>query len=395
MPNTESAHTPDIYADIRPYGDADVAAVLQRLLRSPDLFAALLRFRFPGKPAWYYRWLSPLLRWYLQRQARSIQTVDDFQRWLAPLIAMLLERSSQQIEVRGLEHLTPGTPYLFISNHRDIAMDPTLINYSLHRAGWPTSRIAIGDNLLSHPDVADIMRLNKSFVVKRSFANNREKLRELQKLSGYIRQSLDEGVSIWIAQREGRAKDGVDETDTAVLKMLALNGRERGEDFTRTLTQMRPVPVCIQYEWDPCDVLKANELVTLANNGRYDKAPGEDTRSILLGMTGQKGRIIVDFGRPLAGVELSSADQMAQAIDQQLELMREILPVQRTALALLQRDFSGYEQYPGAEWHSEVATQLEQRLQPLEAPVRQRLLQTYAMPLLVARAFSSAGSAVH
>src|SRR5690606_12563481 len=136
-------------------------------------------------------------------------------------------------------------------------------------------------------------------------------------------------------------------------------------------------------------------LVTLAKNGRYDKAPGEDTRSILLGMTGQKGRIIVDFGRPLAGVELSSADQMAQVIDQQLELMREILPVQRTALALLQRDFSGYEQYPGAEWHSEVATQLEQRLQPLEAPVRQRLLQTYAMPLLVARPVSSAGSAVH
>ena len=98
---------------------------------------------------------------------------------------------------------------------------------------------------------------------------------------------------------------------------------------------------------------------------------------------------------PLAGVELSSADQMAQAIDQQLELMREILPVQRTALALLQRDFSGYEQYPGAEWHSEVATQLEQRLQPLEAPVRQRLLQTYAMPLLVARPVSSAGSAAH
>lgn len=372
----------DTYSDIRPYDDHEVHDVLTRLLHSADLCRALLTFRFPGRPSWYYRLLSPLLRWYLRRHVRAIHSVEDFQHWLAPWIDVLLQRSSDRIEVRGLEHLTRGTPYLWISNHRDIAMDPTLINYSLHHAGWPTSRIAIGDNLLSHPDVADIMRLNKSFVVKRTIANNRQKLRELQKLSAYIRYSVDHGQSVWIAHREGRAKDGIDETDTAVLKMLALHGREHSETFTTTMQALRPVPVCIQYEWDPCDVLKARELVTLARMGRYEKAPGEDTRSIILGLTGQKGRIIVDFGRPLDTDEVSDPETMATAIDQQLRQMREILPVQRTALAMLQQESPVYAECSGAGWDAGVAAEFERRLQYESPEVRQRMLETYAMPLL-------------
>lgn len=372
----------DTFSDIRPYDDSEVQDVLQRLLDSADLRRALLTFRFPGRPGWYYRLLGPCLRWYLHRHVRAIHSVDDFQHWLTPWIDTLLQRSSRHIEIRGLEHLTPGTPYLWISNHRDIAMDPTLINYGLYHAGWPTSRIAIGDNLLSHPDVADIMRLNKSFVVKRTITNGRQKLRELQKLSAYIRHSVESGQSVWIAQREGRAKDGLDITDTAVLKMLALHGRERGEAFGDSMRQLQPVPVCIQYEWDPCDVLKAREMVTLEQTGHYDKAPGEDTRSIILGMTGQKGRIIVDFGRPLQAGEMTSPEVMAQAIDQQLMNMGEILPVQRTALALLQRDSRDFDGYSGAVLDEPAAAELERRLRHETTQVRQRVLHTYAMPLL-------------
>ncbi|MCT7357926.1 1-acyl-sn-glycerol-3-phosphate acyltransferase [Thalassolituus pacificus] len=372
----------DQYSDIRPYHDEEVRRVIQRLTRARTLQHALVKYRFPALPAWLRQALLPLAGWYLRRRTAHIHTVESFQRWLAPWIASLLKQSSDDIVVRGLEHLSSEKSYLWISNHKDIAMDPTLINYSLHHAGWPTSRIAIGDNLLGHPDVADIMRLNKSFVVKRSVANKREKLRELQKLSAYIRTSLESGHSIWIAQREGRAKDGIDRTDTAVLKMLALNGRERGENFTATMTAMRPVPVSIQYEWDPCDVQKAQELVTRAETGRYEKSLDEDTRSILLGLTGAKGRIYVDFGHPLSAAELASADDMAQAIDLQLQQMCEILPVQQSALYLLQQEYSLATEYDCSGVDTVTHKKLLRRLEGLDHAVRQRLLQTYAAPLL-------------
>lgn len=372
----------DQYSDIRPYDDDEVRDVILRLTQARTLQHALVKYRFPGLPSWLRQALLPLTGWLLRRRTAHIDSVESFQRWLSPWIESLLKHSTTDIVVRGLEHLCAEKSYLWISNHKDIAMDPTLINYSLYHAGWPTSRVAIGDNLLGHPDVADIMRLNKSFVVKRSIANKREKLRELQKLSAYIRTSLEDGHSVWIAQREGRAKDGLDRTDTAVLKMLALNGRERSENFGTTMQAMRPVPVSIQYEWDPCDVQKAQELVTRAETGGYEKSLDEDTRSIVLGLTGAKGRIYVDFGQPLSAAELASADDMAQAIDRQLQQMCEILPVQWSALYLLQQEFSQGHELVCDERVSSTHEQLLKRLQGLERPVRQRLLQTYAAPLL-------------
>lgn len=372
----------DLYADIRPYDDSEVAAVLRRLLSSEDLQRAVLRYRFSRWPEPLYRLFLPIARLFLRYQLRHVRDIADFQRWMSGWVDVLLEKTSSHIEVRGLEHLEPGTAYLWLSNHRDIAMDPTLINYALMKSNWPTSRIAIGDNLLGHPDVADIMRLNKSFVVKRALGNSREKLRELQKLSSYIRQSIDDGHSVWIAHREGRAKDGIDETDTAVLKMLALNGRAREEDFATTMQQLHPVPVCIQYEWDPCDISKATELVTLAKNGRYSKAEGEDTRSIILGLTGFKGHIIVDFGKPLSAQELQTADTMAHAIDSQLERMRAVSPIHRTALALLKNQYPEFKQFQGEELDLAAATELEQRLRGQPSDVCKRLLMTYAMPLM-------------
>lgn len=364
----------DPFADIRPFNDDEVAAVTQRLLASDSLSSALIKYRFSSWPDGLRNLLQPLLWQAMKWRIGHIHSVDEFQLLIAHWVESLLLKSTSEIEVRGLDKLDPETSYLWISNHRDIAMDPTLINYSLHHAGWPTSRIAIGDNLLRHSDVADIMRLNKSFVVKRGITNKREKLRELQRLSGYIRHSLDDAHSVWIAQREGRAKDGIDKTDTAVLKMLALNGRERSESFAETMTAMRPVPVSIQYEWDPCDVQKAKELVARARTGRYDKDEDEDTRSILLGLTGFKGRIFVDFGTPVSGDALASADTLAEEIDRQLAAMTEILPVHHAALSLLQRDRVPEEALASAKT-------LQSRLISEEPDVVERVLSTYATSL--------------
>lgn len=372
----------DLFADIRPYNDLEVAQVLQRLLASNELPQAIVGFNLPWLPVRMRSLFTPILRFVLKRQLRHVQTVEQFQAWLSRMLKLLVKRTCHGVEVRGLDKLTPGQAYLWISNHRDIAMDPLLINYSLYTAGWPTSRIAIGDNLLAHKDVADIMRLNKSFVVKRNIGSRREKLTELQKLSAYIRHSLETGHSIWLAHKEGRAKDGIDKTDTAVLKMLALHGRSLDEDFPTSMAALSPVPVCIQYEWDPCDLLKAKELVAIKNHGKYKKAENEDTHSILLGLTGQKGKVIVDFGRPLTAQECVTPEVMAQAIDAQLVQAQQVTAVQETALSLLQQLNPEYEQYAGAKLTEETVKQLTQRLTGQTEEVCERVLKTYAMPLL-------------
>ena len=371
----------DPFVDIRPYHDAEVQPTLQRLLQSQELLQGLSRFYFPRWPALGRCFLVPWLRQRLAKELKIIESVHEYQIWQNKVLTPMLEKSTEQVEVRGLEKLSQDQAYLFISNHRDIAMDPLLVNYSLFLAGWPTSRIAIGDNLTKQGFVADIMRLNKSFVVKRNISNRKEKLTELKRLSAYIRHSIDEGHSVWIAQREGRAKDGVDKTDTAVLKMLALHGRDYDEDFSTAMEALKPVPVSIQYEWDPCDRLKAQELVTIAEHGTYQKQEGEDTRSILLGMTGQKGRIVVSFGDPIQGEACHNAEVLAAAIDQQIQHMNEVLPVHRTALALLQAK-NHFLNIAGADWDAEVAESLQQRFADFPESVQWRALQTYAAPLL-------------
>ena len=364
----------DPYADIRPYNDQEVRPVLSRLAGSAQLINALIHYRYPSMPRWLMALLRPLISHRLRRHIGRVEHVEDFQNMVARWVETLMTHSTDNVVVRGLEKLNKDHAYLLISNHRDIAMDPTLINYSLHQKGWPTSRIAIGDNLLRNPDIADIMRLNKSFIVKRSLANKREKLRELQRLSGYIRESLEAGQSVWIAQREGRAKDGIDKTDKAVLKMLALNGRQRDENFADTMAAMRPVPVSIQYEWDPCDAEKARELVIRSESGRYEQSGDEDTRSILQGLTGFKGRVFVDFGEPLSGDDIASAEAMAAAIDQQLLQLTEVLPVHQAAASLARGEACDAPELASA------AAELRRRTEFLSPEQAQRLLQTYAVP---------------
>jgi len=373
----------DPYSDIRPYQDSEVPVVLNRVASSDALAGALLKYRFPALPGWAAKWLTPLLRWRLKQQLLDITTVAGFQAWMATWVTRLLDKTTTQVVVRGLEHMSPDDGNLWISNHRDIAMDPALMNYSLHRAGWPTSRIAIGDNLLGHPDVADVMRLNKSFLVKRDIQKKREKLAALMQLSNYIRHSLDDQASVWIAQREGRAKDGIDATDTAVLKMLTLHGRALKESFSESMAGLRPVPVSIQYEWDPCDILKARELVAKARDGHYEKEEGEDTRSLLTGVSGFKGTVYVDFGTPLTPEEMASPEDMAAAIDRQIRDMAEIMPIHRAALGLLQRRFERYTQLDAGSVDTDLQQQLLQRIQEEEEAVQAQVLTGYAMPIIL------------
>jgi hypothetical protein len=313
-----AAPVDDRFADIRPYNDQEVAGVLSHLLNDRELLGAIAAFRFGAVARVVPFLLQPLVRWYLRRQVRGIDSVDDLQLVMRRYVEAMIESSSAGLTVTGLDRLDPHRGYLFVSNHRDIAMDSAFTNYALHSNGYGTLRIAIGDNLLTKSWVADLMRLNKSFIVRRSASGPRELLAASRHLSDYIRESVErDRANVWIAQREGRAKDGVDRTEPAVIKMLCLSRDKERESFGEHIARLAIVPVAVSYEIDPCDALKARELAARAQTGHYEKGAREDIDSIAVGIAGSKGRVHVSFGTPL-GPGFGTVTAVAAEIDRQI-----------------------------------------------------------------------------
>jgi len=306
------------FADIRPYNDAEVPAVLKRLLADREFLDAISSLKFKHLARWL-RWpLRLLVRAVLRRELASVTDVKSLQAVVARYMTGMIEETTAGFTVSGLDKLPPGQAYLLMSNHRDIVLDPAFTNYALFHNGQDTARIAIGDNLLTTPYVSDLMRLNKSFIVKRSARAPRQRLKVFQDLSAYICQSIQqEGVYIWIAQREGRAKDGIDRTEPAVIKMLSMSRNKQQESFADYIQALHIVPVSISYELDPCDSLKAAELQARAELGAYEKGEDEDVASIATGIAGSKGQVHVAFGTPL-GAGYGTPEQVAAEVDRQV-----------------------------------------------------------------------------
>lgn len=308
----------DQFAEIRPYNDAEVPAVLDKLIADDELILALTSLRLGSWHKPFMGLLRPVVRFFLARQLRGITTVEQFQHVVKKYMDDMIESSTSGFTVSGLDKLDPQKPYLFMSNHRDIALDPAFVNYALYHNDHDTVRIAIGDNLLTKPYVSDLMRINKSFIVKRSEKAPRKILAAYKLLSSYIRHSIEEDNSpIWIAQREGRAKDGFDKTEPAIIKMLTMSLNKKTETFSDFVNHLHIVPVSISYEYDPCDGAKARELYEKEHEGGYEKLEHEDVSSIALGISGNKGNVHVSFGEPLEG-DFADADMAASAVDQQV-----------------------------------------------------------------------------
>lgn len=305
------------FDDIRPYRDHEVRGVIEKLLCDPALARTMLHHKFPSISPWAEIPLSLLVKWLIKRELKSVDSVSDFQILLAKYLTASIKKTTTDFTTSGVDQLDPNQRYTFISNHRDIAMDPALVNYALYQAGRDTVEIAIGDNLLANPLVSDLMRLNKSFTVQRSVQGIKNKYKAFANLSAYINNRLEDDSSIWIAQREGRAKDGLDKTDPAIIKMLTMFGKKQHLDFSDTINKLNIVPVSISYEFDPCDFLKAKELQATAEKGLYEKADGEDVQSIIDGITKHKGQVHVSFGTPIQD-HYESAEEVAELIDRQV-----------------------------------------------------------------------------
>ncbi|MFK7976932.1 MAG: 1-acyl-sn-glycerol-3-phosphate acyltransferase [Halioglobus sp.] len=320
----------DPFSDIRPYRDEEVAPVLDTLLSSAEFLDALGSWRLGRLAGFAPGLVRPVVRRQLRKEVHGVTDVRTMQLVIERYMDRMIEKSTAGFSVSGLDALDPAQANLYISNHRDITMDPAFTNYALHQQGRDTVRIAIGDNLLTKPWVSDLMRLNKSFIVKRSVSGPRELLAASKTLSKYIRHSIqEERAPVWIAQREGRAKDGVDKTEPVIIKMLSMSRDKKSEKFDEHISSLNIVPVAISYELDPCDAMKAQELYQLVEQGSYAKTEHEDVASIARGIAGDKGRVHVSFGSPLraaAGNELDShvasqletPDAVATEIDRQV-----------------------------------------------------------------------------
>jgi 1-acyl-sn-glycerol-3-phosphate acyltransferase len=368
----------DQYQDIRPYNDEEVRPVIEGLLANPDFIRSIAGFSFPR----LFRVFPGLVCWLARRrltaQLMGVHTVKAMQGIIALYMDKMIEKTTSRLTHSGLDALRRDRAYLFISNHRDIAMDPAFVNYMLYHANFETLQIAIGDNLLKRPFVTDLMRLNKSFIVRRSL-KGRDLLKSSKQLSEYIHHCISTGRSIWIAQREGRAKDGVDRTDTALLKMLALARRDEG--LMAALNALHIVPVAISYEFDPCDLLKADELYQKSEHGTYQKTDQSDIHSIVTGMVGFKGHVHVSFGTEIT-LSSDDADAAAALVDAQIIQNYLLQSTNHLALQALQRG-----SLPTG--NDESARRFESRIAEADPAIRSWLLQMYANPVISLEAFAS------
>ncbi|MGB3726610.1 MAG: 1-acyl-sn-glycerol-3-phosphate acyltransferase [Glaciecola sp.] len=367
------------FDEIRPYTSADLPQVLQSLVNNPDLINTLVAFRFAHWPAFTKPFIGATIKWLISRRIKSINSLREFQSLVEPYMQRTINKSTSAFTITGLDTLDLSKPCLFVSNHRDIALDPAFVNWALHLHQQNTVRIAVGDNLLTTQWIADLIRLNKCFVVKRSIEGRREKLNAAKLLSEYVHHSLHNDKShIWIAQREGRAKDGIDLTNPAVLSMLTMN-KPKSMAFGEYVEQLRIVPVSISYEYDPCDINKAKELAVAEEHGSYSKPTDEDMRSIVAGITGQKGKVSIHFGRVI-GAEFENTKDLAEHIDMQILANYQIFPTSHIAHSLLSKEDKQTSKL--RDEHKAAYNYLQTRLAELSTAQQDKLLHMYANPII-------------
>lgn len=284
------------YDKLRPYHDEEVNNAIGELIKDPE-FAIFIRHLLQGQD-----------RNEVYSMLKGITSIEEFQRvFVLPVLDRIIKNSMDSLTCSGIDRVDKKQPYIFITNHRDIVLDSSFLNMLLFKHGYNTTQVAIGGNLLISPMITNLVRINKSFIVKRNIPP-RELYEYSKLLSSYIAHTLSERKeSVWIAQREGRSKDGSDKTQYSLLKMLAMSyeGEERG-----IFMKMNIFPVAVSYEYDPCDMFKAIELFSAANGGPYAKTKEADFQSMITGILGYKGRVEVSFSNPLTDKDFDALNEL-------------------------------------------------------------------------------------
>lgn len=365
------------FDDIRPYVDSEIPQAMQRIAGSPMLSLVA-------------SYLYPSLRVKdVRSHLKKIQTIRDFQHTIMydankKIIANTIDRFT----FCGGEQVENGQAYLFVSNHRDIMLDASLLQNALIDEGHETTQITFGANLMMNPLVVDIGKSNKMFKVDRPGASVKEFYKSSMHLSNYIRHIITEKKeSVWIAQRNGRTKDGNDKTDQGIIKMFCMSKRDNKID---ALDELHIIPVAVSYEWEPCDLLKAIELYE-SRKVKYIKKPGEDLNSILTGILQPKGRVHFQLCQGITREELMAFEdstsneyhkQIAQLIDSRILNAYKLWPNNYIAYDILHglRGFSN-------KYTSEEKERFENHLHKLDSyedcsgTLTEIILRIYANPV--------------
>ena len=370
----------DEFADIRPYEGQEFTDALSRLLANKNLITVFRRQAWPAFPEFLAPVVDTVCHWYLKMLVGKVKTSDELHSLiLERLIKLVIKNTMTEFTSTGSEDLEEGKHYLFMSNHRDIAMDPVVVDYMIIRRGFPSFQTAFGDNLLSSREVSDAIRINKAFIVQRGL-DPLAQLKSSLTLSRYIRESIYNKDSIWIAQREGRAKDGDDKTNPAIIKMFALCNRQSGMTFTQYINSLNITPVSISYEFDPCDRLKAREaarrMEKSLRNEVYEKRKNEDFISIVLGIQNKKGRVHVAFGKPLYREDWRNAKEVAQAVDEFILTHYKLWPSNYLAYDIM-HNTDKYVKHYTKEYRDKFMARFR-RLPPTTLPL---VLGVYAKPV--------------
>ncbi len=362
------------YDDIRFFNSKEVQVSLKSAVRHP-MIKELLSYSFPDRD---YEEVKEIVA--------SCKTIDDFQREvICRTVERLITDTSSGMTTSGFDRLNPDRSYLYISNHRDIVLDTCLLNLTLFNKALIRTASAIGDNLVEKPFVNALSKLTRNFIVKRGLGP-RETLQSSRKLSHYIRKLLKEdNRSVWLAQRQGRTKDGNDLTEQGVLKMLALAAGD--QPIEEYLSGLRIVPVSISYEYDPTDQLKVPELLAKAAQESYVKSENEDFNSIMSGALGQKKHIHITAGETFTvrNLEDQSTNQVLQRVtthlDQVIWSNYKLWPTNYVAYDLL-HDSSDYEDQYTEHDKNQFERRLRLRVGVENSLAVQSFLSMYAQPVI-------------
>ena len=367
------------FKEISPYEDYEVPEAIIRLKSNNSFLSKFSPFFFPKISSVFPYLGNILFKLKFIKYFGSSSTVKDFQQNLAPFFTRMIESTTAGFSVSGEENLTNKTT-LFIGNHRDIALDAAFLNYALLQKGLNTARIAIGDNLLDKDFAEELMRLNKSFVVHRNIKGIKETYKKLHRLSSYIYKSIvEDSESIWIAQREGRANDGNDLTDAAVLKMLFLSNRKKMK-IQEWLEKVNLTPVVISYEFNPLDILKKQgkrsleELEKANKNERY-------ISELINGITGYKGGVHLHICKPVLN-KINSFDQLVAEINDSIQGNYKLWPSNNFAVNELSRMEKSYEPFIKENLDTNKSSQFIGRFKDVEDSKLQETLRTYARPVI-------------
>ncbi|MFV0417378.1 MAG: hypothetical protein ACK5KT_01430 [Dysgonomonas sp.] len=369
------------FDDIAPLYDHEVKQAIQDILVDPGFQHAV-------------KYIMPEIDWdVFSAEMSSYKDKEEFQtRMIYPVVKTLGMRVSTSLCLDRWETIDRSVEHLFLSNHRDIVLDAGLLNILRHEKGFKTTEIAIGDNLLIHPWIDKLVRLNKSFIVRRGLSI-KERLVASKHMSEYIHYALNEKrESVWIAQREGRAKNSDDKTQDSLLKMLALYPDDKS--FLESLKELNLIPLSISYEYDPCDYLKAKEFQQKRDDPDFKKSQRDDLLNMEIGILGRKGDVVFRFGDCINPEldKVTEPDKRLQAeiaaaiIDKEIHLNYEIFPCNYIAHDLYNKEGRFADKYT-KEQSEEFKAYLDKQIKKIDLDnvdydfVWERMLEMYSNTL--------------